>query len=90
MYLKTKLKHSSLRTMILIPALITTCITGTASAANGTHPDGHGGTVCKGAGPCLVLELDCKGTYTDATDHNGTVYGKCSKRTKNTYGLKQK
>jgi hypothetical protein len=25
-----------------------------------------------------VLQLDCKGTYTDATDKNGTVYGKCS------------
>ena len=25
-----------------------------------------------------MLQLDCKGTYTDATDKNGTVYGKCS------------
>jgi hypothetical protein len=25
-----------------------------------------------------VLQLDCKGTYTDATDKNCTVYGKCS------------
>jgi hypothetical protein len=25
-----------------------------------------------------VLQLDCKSTYTDATDSNGTVYGKCS------------
>ncbi|TIO10265.1 hypothetical protein [Mesorhizobium sp.] len=46
--------------------------------ANGTHPTGDGGAVCKGAGHCLVLQLDCKGTYTDATDSNGTVYGKCS------------
>ncbi|CCV13230.1 hypothetical protein [Mesorhizobium sp. STM 4661] len=48
-----------------------------AAFANGTHPSG-GGAVCKGSGPCLVLQLDCKGTYTDATDKNGTVYGKCS------------
>ncbi len=61
-----------------------------AANANGTHPDGHGGAVCKGAGPCLVLELDCKGTYTDATDSNGTVYGKCSQvsKTKATRGMK--
>jgi hypothetical protein len=51
-------------------------LVGNASA--GTHPDGNGGAVCKGAGSCLVLQLDCKGTYTDATDKNGTVYGKCS------------
>ncbi len=52
---------------------------GTVSAANaGTHADGHGGAVCKGGGSCLVLELDCKGTYTDATQTNGEVYGHCS------------
>ncbi|PTE12202.1 hypothetical protein [Mesorhizobium helmanticense] len=48
------------------------------SAFAGTHPTGDGGAVCKGSGSCLVLQLDCKGTYTDATDKNGTVYGKCS------------
>jgi hypothetical protein len=26
----------------------------------------------------MVLQLDCKGTYTDGTDSNGTPYGKCS------------
>lgn len=50
-----------------------------SALADGTHPDGHGGAVCKGIGHCLVLELDCKGTYTDATQPDGTVYGKCSK-----------
>lgn len=50
----------------------------TGNASAGTIPDGNGGAVCKGAGSCLVLQLDCKGTYTDATDKNGTVYGKCS------------
>jgi hypothetical protein len=49
-----------------------------APAFAGTHPTGDGGAVCKGHGSCLVLQLDCKGTYTDATDKNGTVYGKCS------------
>ncbi|MBX3581351.1 MAG: hypothetical protein KF810_05615 [Rhizobiaceae bacterium] len=53
-----------------------------SAAVAGTHPDGQGGAVCKGIGSCLVLELDCKGTYTDATDKNGTVYGKCSQVSK--------
>lgn len=51
---------------------------GLGSGFAGTHPTGDGGAVCKGHGSCLVLQLDCKGTYTDATDKNGTVYGKCS------------
>ncbi|MER8650646.1 hypothetical protein [Mesorhizobium sp. M0586] len=50
----------------------------TSAFANGTHPTGDGGAVCKGSGHCLVLSIECKGTYTDATDKNGTVYGKCS------------
>ncbi|EKF20736.1 hypothetical protein [Nitratireductor pacificus] len=67
--------HTGLFTALVIVGGL--ALPGSASA-NGTLPDGHGGAVCKGAGPCLVLELDCKGTYTDATDSNGTVYGKCS------------
>lgn len=52
---------------------------GTVSAANaGINPDGNGGAVCKDPGACLVLELDCKGTYTDATQPDGTVYGHCT------------
>jgi hypothetical protein len=73
--MKTSVKH-------LVAAFALTIIGGSAlpgqASANGTHPDGNGGAVCKGFGHCLVLELDCKGTYTDATDSNGTVYGKCS------------
>ncbi len=49
-----------------------------APAFAATHPDGNGGAVCKGIGSCLVLELDCKGTYIDATQPDGTVYGKCT------------
>lgn len=56
--------------------ILATALTGKAQA--GILPDGQGGAVCKGEGSCLVLQLDCKGTYTDATDKNGTVYGKCS------------
>lgn len=59
---------------------------GSASAA--TLPDGNGGAVCKGIGSCLVLELDCKGTYTDATQPDGTVYGKCTKVQARTKGFK--
>ncbi|RUT94091.1 hypothetical protein EOD23_34105 [Mesorhizobium sp. USDA-HM6] len=35
------------------------------------------GAVCKGQGPCSQLKANCKGTYVDATDSSGTVYGKC-------------
>lgn len=69
------LKRLSLAAIIAAPALVAVPQTGVAA----THPDGNGGAVCKGIGSCLVLELDCKGTYTDATQPDGTVYGKCSK-----------
>lgn len=68
----------SLAAFFAAAAIGTAALPGSA-AADGTHPDGNGGAVCKGIGHCLVLELDCKGTYTDATQPDGTVYGKCSK-----------
>jgi hypothetical protein len=69
-------KRISLAAAIVVPALGSVSVPSSAFA--GTHPTGDGGAVCKGHGSCLVLQLDCKGTYTDATDKNGTVYGKCS------------
>lgn len=71
--MKPSIKYIAAAYAVLIGAYV---FTGGASA--GTHPDGNGGAVCKGSGSCLVLQLDCRGTYTDATDKNGTVYGKCS------------
>ncbi len=71
--MKPSIKYIVAGYVVLIAANM---LVGNASA--GTLPDGNGGAVCKGAGSCLVLQLDCKGTYTDATDKNGTVYGKCS------------
>ncbi|BCH17299.1 MULTISPECIES: hypothetical protein [unclassified Mesorhizobium] len=73
---RLNLKHLSLAAAIVVSAFGSISVPNSAFA-NGTHPSG-GGAVCKGAGHCLVLQLDCKGTYTDATDSNGTVYGKCS------------
>ncbi|PAQ12008.1 hypothetical protein [Mesorhizobium temperatum] len=70
-------KRLSLAAAIVVSAFGSISVPSSAFA-NGTHPTSDGGAVCKGAGHCLVLELDCKGTYTDATDPNGTVYGKCS------------
>ncbi|BCH02697.1 hypothetical protein EFV37_25550 [Mesorhizobium loti] len=70
-------KRLSLAAAIAISAIGSMSMTNPAFA-NGTHPTGDGGAVCKGAGHCLVLSIECKGTYTDATDKNGTVYGKCS------------
>jgi hypothetical protein len=72
--MKTIFKPLSLTVLFAVTA-IGSALPGAASA--GTNPDGHGGAVCKGFGSCLVLELDCKGTYTDATQPDGTVYGKC-------------
>lgn len=74
----TNFKHLSLAALFAFTALSAVSMSG-AAFADGTHSDGHGGAVCKGFGHCLVLEIECKGTYTDATDSNGTVYGKCSK-----------
>jgi len=80
------LKHLALSTVIAILASASGSFSGAAFA--GTHADGHGGAVCKGAGSCLVLELDCKGTYTDATQTDGTVYGKCSQTSQAAPGFK--
>ena len=70
----TIFKRLSIAAIIAVPALAAAPQAGFA----GTHSDGNGGAVCKGIGSCLVLELDCKGTYTDATQPDGTVYGKCN------------
>lgn len=73
----TPLKNLSISVLFALTAIGSASFAGTAYA--GTNPDGNGGAVCKGFGSCLVLQLDCKGTYTDATQPDGTVYGKCSK-----------
>lgn len=72
----TNLSRLSLAALFAMTALGLAAIASPANA--GTHSTGNGGAVCKGAGSCLVLELDCKGTYTDATDSRGTVYGHCT------------
>ncbi len=82
---KTNLTRLSLATLFALAAF------GVASTASaGTHSTGNGGAVCKGIGSCLVLELDCKGTYTDATDPNGTVYGHCTQTAQVKPGFKAK
>ncbi len=83
-----RLSRLSLATLFGIAALGIVSVSTTANA--GTHSTGNGGAVCKGAGSCLVLELDCKGTYTDATDPNGTVYGHCTQTAQVKPGFKTK
>ena len=76
---------------ILFAALATAGIlfaTGQANAA--IHKDGHGGAVCKGETSCLFLSIECKGKYIDATQPDGTVYGKCTKVSTRTPSLKAK
>lgn len=82
------LPRLSLAALFGITALGIASVSTGASA--GTHPTGNGGAVCKGIGSCLVLELDCKGTYTDATDPNGTVYGHCTQTMQIKPGFKNK
>ncbi|MEP6566685.1 MAG: hypothetical protein ABJB10_16260 [Mesorhizobium sp.] len=69
-------KRISLAAAIAISAIGSISVPSSAFA-DGTHPSG-GGAVCKGFSHCTVLQVECKGTYTDATDKNGTIYGKCS------------
>ncbi len=85
---RTNLSRLSLATLFGVVALGLTSFASTANA--GTHSTGNGGAVCKGIGSCLVLELDCKGTYTDATDPNGTVYGHCTQTAQVKPGFKNK
>jgi hypothetical protein len=66
-----------LATLVGAVALSAASFSTPATAANGTHPSSQGGTICKGGGVCLMLEIECTGTYTDATDPDGTVYGHC-------------
>ncbi|MER9420903.1 hypothetical protein NKI88_00360 [Mesorhizobium sp. M0317] len=73
----TNFKRITLAAALIVSAFGSASVP-TSAFANGTHPTGAGGAVCKGSGHCLVLSIECKGTYTDATDKNGTVYGKCS------------
>ncbi len=73
----TNFKRITLAAALVVSAFGSASVS-TSAFAGGTHSTGDGGAVCKGAGHCLVLSIDCKGTYTDATDKNGTVYGKCS------------
>lgn len=68
---------NTLKRLSLAAALAISALGAAPAFANGTHPSGNG-AVCKGQNHCLVLEIECKGKYIDATDSNGTVYGKCT------------
>lgn len=78
MYERIKLPQLSLATFLGFAALGAASLPTMAIAGNGTNPSSQGGTSCKGDGDCLLLEIDCKGTWTDATDAHGTTYGHCS------------
>ncbi len=82
----SKLKRLSLAAALALSALGT--FAGTASAD--ILPDGNGGALCKGSGSCVLLQAECKGKYTDGTQTDGTVYGKCSKTMQVAPGAKLK
>lgn len=79
MYERKRLFRLRLATLVGAMALGVVSLSTAAIAANGTNPSSQGGTTCKGGGTCLMLEIECTGKYTDATDAHGTVYGHCSK-----------
>jgi len=59
------LRRLVLSTIVAIVASGSAPLSGKSIA--GTLPDGRGGAVCKGSRSCLLLSIECKGTYTDAT-----------------------
>lgn len=73
----TNFKHLSLAAIFAVSA-IGSIAAPSSAFANGTIPDGNGGALCKGSGACLLLKAECKGKYTDGTQTDGTVYGKCT------------
>lgn len=79
-------KRLSLAAALALSALGS--VAGTASAD--VLPDGNGGALCKGSGSCVLLQAECKGKYTDGTQTDGTVYGKCSQTMKVVPGVKLK
>ena len=82
------LKRLILSSIVAIVASGSAPFSGTAIAA--TLPDGNGGALCKGAAFCDKLKQACKGKYTDATQPDGTVYGKCTQTSQTAPGVKAK
>jgi hypothetical protein len=82
------LKRLVLSTIVAVVASGSAPFSGTAVAA--TLPDGNGGALCKGADFCDKLKQACKGKYTDATQTDGTVYGKCTQTTQTAPGVRAK
>ena len=82
------LKRLALSTIVAIVASGSAPFSGAAIA--GTLPDGNGGALCKGTTDCLLLSIDCKGKYTDGTQKDGTVYGKCTSTAQTAPGFKAK
>ena len=71
---KTTIIRASLAALFLASLPSAPCLPPTP----GPMPTAMAVRSVRASGSCLVLELDCKGTYTDATQTNGEVYGHCS------------
>lgn len=72
------------------PIMTSSCVLAAMFMAIAATPAGAGTNVnettgailCKGSKSCGSLKAKCNGTYTDATDSNGTPYGKCQPASK--------
>jgi hypothetical protein len=50
-----------------------------SALADGTNRDPDTGVIlCKGKSFCDSLKTSCAGTYEDATQTDGTIYGQCT------------
>ena len=68
---------TNFKRITLAAALVVSAFGSVSAPASAGILPSNDGPVCKGHGPCMVLQLNCKGTYVDGTDSSGTVYGKC-------------
>ena len=68
---------TNFKRITLAAALVVSAFGSVSAPAFAGILPGSDGPICKGQGPCSQLKANCKGTYVDATDSSGTVYGKC-------------
>ena len=58
-------------------ALIVSAFGSVSAPAFAGIPPSNDDAARKGQGACSQLKVDYNGTYVDATDSSGTIYGKC-------------
>ena len=75
---------------LFLATLFTATALGFTSGANAAILEDGNTAVCKGAGSCTLLSIQCSGNYTEGKDSRGTVYGECDKLNSAAQGRKHK